>query len=339
MDTYLYAIVLLIPQLHRFANIIIPLVLITLRFFNIYKYQLEDNNTIKYLHTQVQNDFTFKYDDNNKPIGWIICFSKYYIPKYICYINKSYFKDEYNYTILISTKQQREILLNKKVIEINNNSNKIVNEKNVNKEKNENNDKNKNNEKNEKIIYWDRNQNYYNIGYSKKELINNNNPTNCQRLIINEICNLYIKKNKIICYLYGNIGQGKTFTSYLLADKLKCSLCKTYNPTDPGDKFSELYSIVQPTKENPLIILLDEIDIILNNIHNETLVPHKNLGREVYNKTTWNNFLDNIDFGHFPYLILILCSNKIPSEINNLNPCYIREGRVNYIKEVINKIE
>ena len=85
--------------------------------------------------------------------------------------------------------------------------------------------------------------------------------------------------------------------------------------------------------------MLDEIDIILNNIHNETLVPHKNLGREVYNKTTWNNFLDNIDFGHFPYLILILCSNKTPSEINNLNPCYIREGRVNYIKEVINKIE
>ena len=38
--------------------------------------------------------------------------------------------------------------------------------------------------------------------------------------------------------------------------------------------------------------------------------------KEVYNKTTWNIFLDNIDFGHYPNLILIMCSNKTPKEIN-----------------------
>ena len=34
--------------------------------------------------------------------------------------------------------------------------------------------------------------------------------------------------------------------------------------------------------------------IMINTIYKENLIPHKNLAREVYNKTTWNIFLDNI---------------------------------------------
>ena len=76
---------------------------------------------------------------------------------------------------------------------------------------------------------------------------------------------------------------------------------------------------------------------MINTIHKDNLIPHKNLAREVYNKTTWNIFLDNIDFGHYPNLILIMCSNKTPKEINELDTSYLRTNRVHYMKEVVNK--
>ena len=41
--------------------------------------------------------------------------------------------------------------------------------------------------------------------------IGNNIPTNCQKQIINEIATLFKKKNRIVCYLYGKFGQGKTY--------------------------------------------------------------------------------------------------------------------------------
>ena len=36
-------------------------------------------------------------------------------------------------------------------------------------------------------------------------------------------------------------------------------------------------------------------------------------------------------------LILILTSNTYPNDINTLDPCYLREGRVQYSKEVFGK--
>ena len=39
---------------------------------------------------------------------------------------------------------------------------------------------------------------------------------------------------------------------------------KTWNPTHNGDQLSKLHKDVNPTKEKPLIIAMNEIDIILN---------------------------------------------------------------------------
>tara|TARA_Y100001970_G_scaffold293968_1_gene445194 strand:+ start:6735 stop:7727 length:993 start_codon:yes stop_codon:yes gene_type:complete len=330
MENY-FGILILISQIHSYISLISPLIFLILRLFKIYKYELKQNDNIKYLHTQVHNDFCLKYSDDNKPNGWIIGFNKYYLIKYICYINESY-KNEYDLTILITTKKQRDILLNKKTIIIINNH-KSNGTKNINSKKEEV-------FKHKDITIYNRNNYYSHITYCEKYInIGNNIPTNCQKQIINEIATLFKKKNRIVCYLYGKFGQGKTFLTYLLANELKCSLCKTFNPTDPGDALSELYAIIQPIEKNPLIILLDEVDIMINAIHNQTIIPHKNIAREVYNKTTWNVFLDNIDFGHYPNLILIMCSNKTPKEINDLDKSYLRKNRVHYMKEVINKDE
>ena len=330
MEKY-FGILILISQINSYISLISPLIFLILRFFKIYKYELRQNDNIKYLHTRVENDFCLKYNDDNKPNGLIIGFNKYYFIKYICYINESY-KNDNEVTILITTQKKRDILLNKKAIKIiNNNESDSI--KDENKIKN-NNETIKNND----ITLYKRNNYYLNIGYCKNKInIGDNIPTNCQKLIINEIATLFKNKNRIVCYLYGKFGQGKTFLTYLLANELKCSLCKTFNPTDPGDELSELYAIIQPTQDNPLIILLDEVDIMINTIHKESLKPHKKVAREVFNKNTWNTFLDNIDFGHYPNLILIMCSNKTPKEINELDTSYLRKNRVHYIKEVINK--
>ena len=297
MDTYLYALILSISHINNVFNIISPIIYFILRLFGIFKYEINTLETIKYLHTQTENDICLKYNDENKPIGWIFGVNKYYFIKYICFVN-NFDKNDYEKTILITTRKQKDILLNKKSIKIINND----------KQNNENlNNENDNEEQN--------------------KLIKNNN----------EITNLFHKKNRIVCYLYGKFGEGKTFLSYLLANSLNGSLCKTFNPTDPGDELQLLYALVQPTENNPLIVLLDEIDIMINSIHNETLIPHKNIAREVHNKTTWNIFLDNIDYGHYPNFILIMCSNKSPKEINELDNSYLRKNRVHYIKEVINK--
>lgn len=334
MDTYLYALILSISHINNVFNIISPIIYFILRLFGIFKYEINTPETIKYLHTQTENDICLKYNDENKPIGWIFGINKYYFIKYICFVN-NFDKNDYEKTILITTRKQKDILLNKKSIKIINNdkqNNENLNNKNVNEEQNE---LIKNNNE---ITLYRRNNHYYNIGYCKKKInIGNNIPRNCQKNIINEITNLFHEKNRIVCYLYGKFGQGKTFLSYLLANNLNGTLCKTFNPTEPGDELQLLYALIQPTENNPLIVLLDEVDIMINSIHNETLIPHKNIAREVHNKTTWNIFLDNIDYGHYPNFILIMCSNKSPKEINELDNSYLRKNRVHYIKEVINK--
>ena len=43
---------------------------------------------------------------------------------------------------------------------------------------------------------------------------------------------------------------------------------------------------------------------------------------------------DQIDRGVYPFLIVVLTTNKTPEFIRSLDPSYIREGRVNLICEV-----
>ena len=80
--------------------------------------------------------------------------------------------------------------------------------------------------------------------------------------------------------------------SYLMAKQLCCSICDTFNPTDPGDLFSTFYSKVNPSIDKPIIVLMDEIDVLLKKIHNESLIKHKKVPIRVDDKCTWNSFCD-----------------------------------------------
>tara|TARA_B110000858_G_C17579900_1_gene370778 strand:- start:22 stop:666 length:645 start_codon:yes stop_codon:yes gene_type:complete len=186
------------------------------------------------------------------------------------------------------------------------------------------------------IDYWNRTGDYVFFDYIKRKLhINPYKLNEQQQHVFNNIMNMYNNKNNVKCFIYGKANSGKTILSYLIARKINASICDTFNPTEPSDSFSNLYYNINPTAQKPLIVLMDEIDIILNNIHNEKICLHKKNTIQIYNKITWNNFLDKIDYGLYPNVILILCSNKSWEDINLLDESYLREGRVDLIQHLI----
>ena len=119
----------------------------------------------------------------------------------------------------------------------------------------------------------------------------------------------------------------------LLADKYNSYYCNSLKPCEPGTRLADLYNEAEPSSDKPLVVVFEEFDEIIDEI-NKGILPHKTLPIFISNKNGWNQFLDEIGLGLYPYLILILTTNKSPEYIRNVDPSYIREGRVNLILKV-----
>lgn len=185
------------------------------------------------------------------------------------------------------------------------------------------------NDEPEIVHIYDRTLCYYNLEYIKRELdvsdyIERNNQIN----IIEKIIDIYNKNKKVVAYIYGKTGCGKSTVPLLIAKKLKGSFCDTFNPTDPGDTISTIYNTVMPSFDHPLILVLEEVDILIDNIHHNRIPNHKNISTSVRDKPSFNLFFDKIDRKVYPYLILVMTSNKPPEYLDDLDPCYLRPGRV-----------
>lgn len=184
----------------------------------------------------------------------------------------------------------------------------------------------------ETVNLLSRKNGYYNIRYGKRDLkVTKFNPRENQNNIIIKIIDNYKKSdfNINVSYIYGEPNSGKSMIGILLAKKLNASLVRTFNPTEPNDNIENLYSEINPSEYKPLIIVLDEFDIILRKIH-VGVESHKYMPIQVKDKTSWNIFLDDISLGLYPHIILLLTSNLKPETINEIyDKSYIREGRVN----------
>lgn len=172
--------------------------------------------------------------------------------------------------------------------------------------------------------------NYYCLRYKERELICTHFiPTEKQTLIINQIMDHYTQHQICVGLVCGSPGSGKTALGTLLAKQLSGSLCKTYRPTDPGDSLENIYNKANPTSKNPLIILLDEFDIILDLFHNNKIKLHTEMHTEVSSKISWNTLLDDIQSKLYPFMIVILTSNLERETLETeYDPSYIRPGRV-----------
>jgi DNA mismatch repair protein MutS2 len=96
-----------------------------------------------------------------------------------------------------------------------------------------------------------------------------------------------------------------------------------------SSRLKKMSGIIREADANTLL-LIDEFDVILDKIHNNKITMHADMPTEVYNKTTWNTLLDDINIKLYPYVIIILTSNLSKDEIDlKYDPSYIRNKRVN----------
>jgi hypothetical protein len=162
----------------------------------------------------------------------------------------------------------------------------------------------------------------------------NKTPTALQSAVIEQIEATLKERpenNTAVVLLSGSIGIGKSMLCRLLAQKLNASLCDEYNPCNPrATTFTDLLkSYIQPTATAPVVLVLEEVDVIIQNIHGGLIASHANFHIPVCNKTDWNNFLDRIDYGQYPNVVLIMTTNKPRQWFDDLDPSYMRKGRVN----------
>jgi hypothetical protein len=197
-----------------------------------------------------------------------------------------------------------------------------------------------------KINLWEREGNYFYLHYSKRNFdISRFEPREQQTKIITQIIQFYESNRYSVVLLHGEKGTGKSMIPMLITKALaeanksipefKVSFCDTFKPTDPGDSFVSLYNKINPEKTSPLVVVFEEFDIMVQQIHHGKIQNHKYVPTNITDKPSWNQFFDRFDRKYYPWVILVLTSNVSPFVIDSLDPSYIREGRVNQTFEVI----
>jgi hypothetical protein len=160
--------------------------------------------------------------------------------------------------------------------------------------------------------------------YSNTPILINARPT--QITVIESIENYYKTHNTTVAFIAGPTGTGKTTIGLLLAQKYKSHLCKSFSLTDIGDTLASLYGTVEPTKDAPLIIILDEIDQNIRDIH--TGIHCLDKYPFVKNKSEWCRLFDDL-FWQYPYTIIIMTSNTTREALDSIDPAYLRTPRCN----------
>lgn len=172
--------------------------------------------------------------------------------------------------------------------------------------------------------------------YNSRELdVSEFTATDKQQEVIDQIRSVYETKGHCVAYIYGEAGSGKSMIATLVAKSYQSSLTFDHNPTTPGDRLSIIHSKINPRKNKPLVILFDEADIMIEDIHHKRCYIMKLIETTVRNKSTYNGYFDRIDMGMFPNLIVLMTSNQKPDYIRGLDPSYLRKGRVGVIAELI----
>ena len=187
------------------------------------------------------------------------------------------------------------------------------------------------------IEVYERLGSFQSIWFKKRLFANRMRPQLEQSLVLEKILDYFNLRSRLVVFLHGPPGTGKSILGIMLASKLGGSYCNTLRPWQPGDSLGSTYSEIEPTSSKPLILAFDEVDSALIAIHNG-IPDHKAMPISVQNKTGWNRMLDEIGRGLYPHLILLLTSNSGPELLDGLDPSYIRKGRVDLIIELTKKI-
>jgi len=176
---------------------------------------------------------------------------------------------------------------------------------------------------------------YYNVREHKHFELT---PRPSQEEILQDLLGLYATKKFIVAFIHGPPSTGKSILGLLLAHHFKSAYTNAFSPWEPGDTMSNLMEEAQPTKERPLIISFDEIDIPLTNIH-AGIPTHPKVSISVHDKVSWNRFFDNFQRGLYYNVILLLTSNKNPDYFIGMDRSYMKPERIDKTYEMVRHIK
>lgn len=154
------------------------------------------------------------------------------------------------------------------------------------------------------------------------------NPIGDQGPIVDQIISIYNKKSRASVFIHGVTLAGKSSIGYLVAKALKGNYCHTFNPTEPGDNFSNMLSEIngRNEEEKPLIIVIEEANELIAAVHLKTVKRHIEVPTQIKDKSSWCGFLDDMIF--YKNIVLILTSNESKEHIDKMDPAYLRKGRI-----------
>lgn len=274
--------------------------------FHIYLYEIIERETC----LQIQKNITYSTHKTSEKGAYGYCFGRWFFG----YVNRSY--GDWSITLLANEQTFKRLTQTQQVEE-------TVKLNYTSLEKEENNPTN--------LRLIKKGGTFGNSYFSKREVeVGFLEPLPQQQTILEQIQLNQERFGYSIVFLHGPPGTGKSMIAHILAQRAKGHLFTNLNLVEPGTVFDELYTFASPTKSKPLIVLLDEVDILLKQIHEQKVLMHKHYPSQIQDKSGWNRFLDSIQIGLFPNLILLMTSNKSPEEINKLDPCYLRENRVDF---------
>jgi hypothetical protein len=168
---------------------------------------------------------------------------------------------------------------------------------------------------------------YTNLYYSNLRLdLQGLEPKGQQKEIVEDICQKYEETKRGVFFIHGISGAGKSTIGLLVAKQLKGTFCHTFNPTDPGDTLHLLLRDSEPCEESPTVVVLEEINTLIHNINAGTVQKHMNITTQIHNKSTYNTFFDDLIM--YKHVIIIMTSNEDKEAIDALDPCYLRQGRI-----------
>lgn len=160
------------------------------------------------------------------------------------------------------------------------------------------------------------------------------NPYPNQINVVEEIIKEYHKSRhqSLVVYAYGLAGTGKTNIGYLIAKHFKSHYFNGWKPTNEGNRFSDARLAINPEKDSPLIVGVNEINHIVYKL--DKMKPVKDVEREFDGKEDWNNFFDSFGIGFYQNTIIIATGNVPIEEIDEYDISLMRAGRFDMIIEM-----
>jgi len=183
----------------------------------------------------------------------------------------------------------------------------------------------------------------YHFQFAELPFLYKKEPTEWQKSMITKIMTTYSERENKYCsvFIHGKPFTGKSSLMRFLSRELKAKIVK-FDPTKVGGSAINWYNALNPTADNPIILLMDECDVIIDDIINKKVPLHRDIVGQMSSKTDWNSFLDDFDAGVYQNTILLLTSNmssdeiceKIPRLISGeLDKSILRKGRIDINEE------